>query len=194
MTILKNVLVNEFMRRQQTLDERSRLLATIAFCAAPTIAAGKPATLISFTGWNRNLLQAWDRYREELRGLLPLNYFELKRTTDRALVLFYRQDRLQECIREKGSAGFLREYGYDETDFRVALHRLRSRTEKALPHEVGIFLGFPAEDVEGYIKNKGKNYLLQRYWKVYHKPKRALRLFAAYDRTKLQMLSLLNNV
>ncbi|MCR5154354.1 MAG: DUF3793 family protein, partial [Lachnospiraceae bacterium] len=33
--------------------------------------------------------------------------------------------------------------------------------------EIGIFLGYPLEDVKGFIENKGKNYKTCGLWKVY---------------------------
>ena len=37
----------------------------------------------------------------------------------------------------------------------------------AFPHEIGLFLGYPFEDVMGFIENKGENYLCSGCWKVY---------------------------
>lgn len=52
------------------------------------------------------------------------------------------------------------------------------------PHEVGVLLGYPAEDVEAYIRHDGKGCLLVGYWKVYHNPRRAARIFAAFDEAR----------
>ena len=38
--------------------------------------------------------------------------------------------------------------------------------EQGFPHEIGVFLGYPVEDVEGYMQNDGKNFLLVGYWKM----------------------------
>ena len=35
------------------------------------------------------------------------------------------------------------------------------------PHEIGLLLGYPPEDVSGFIENGGKNFLCSGYWKVY---------------------------
>jgi hypothetical protein len=174
---------------QKKLDDRSRLTATVSFCAAPTIVANKPSSLISFTSWNRNLLYAWDRYKDEVPQALNLSYFELKRTPERVLVLFYSPAHLAKVLKERDNATFLHEHDYDGcTTVEDDLQWLRNRMSAVFPHEIGVFLGFPIEDVLGYIKNKGRMYLFQRYWKVYHNPDRALRLFASYDRAKMQML------
>ena len=35
--------------------------------------------------------------------------------------------------------------------------------EHDFPHEIGIFLGYPLEDVVGFIENQGKNYTCSGY-------------------------------
>lgn len=54
------------------------------------------------------------------------------------------------------------------------------------PHEIGIFLGYPLADVTGFIKNKGRNYLLCGMWKVYRQEETAATAFQYYRRMKEQ--------
>ena len=54
------------------------------------------------------------------------------------------------------------------------------------PHEVGVLLGYPARDVEDYIRLEGRGCLLVGYWKVYHNVRRAKRTFAAFDEAREQ--------
>ncbi len=48
------------------------------------------------------------------------------------------------------------------------------------PHEIGLFLGYPLDDVVGFIENQGKNYLACGCWKVYSRASVAKRRFACY--------------
>ena len=48
------------------------------------------------------------------------------------------------------------------------------------PHEVGLFLGYPAEDVEGFRLHRGRDYKLCGCWKVYSDVERAQRCFRQY--------------
>ncbi|WP_138378506.1 DUF3793 family protein [Collinsella bouchesdurhonensis] len=50
------------------------------------------------------------------------------------------------------------------------------------PHEIGFFLGYPYEDVIGFIENRGQNYLEVGPWKVYANQNQARRTFARYRR------------
>lgn len=69
------------------------------------------------------------------------------------------------------------------------LSLLKSRIETGFFHEIGVFLGYPIKDVNDFIEKKGKDYLLKGYWKVYHKPDRAKKIFDSYDKAKRQMLN-----
>ena len=68
-----------------------------------------------------------------------------------------------------------------------------SNFNRSIPHEIGIFLGIPRGDVEGFIKNQGKNYLLNGYWKVYTGLDRAIELFRSYDASRYMYLNKLIN-
>ena len=46
---------------------------------------------------------------------------------------------------------------------------------------MGIFLGYPLEDVKGFIEFNGKESLYVGYWKVYSKLEEKLALFQKYD-------------
>jgi hypothetical protein len=79
--------------------------------------------------------------------------------------------------------------GYDEPlSLNRSLHRLKLRFENICPHEIGIFLGIPVEDVYGFISHKGEGCLLCQYWKVYHNLERAQNLFDCYDRAKISII------
>ena len=48
------------------------------------------------------------------------------------------------------------------------------------PHEIGIFLGYPVDDVLGFVKNGGANCLFCGFWKVYSEPEKARKAFDKY--------------
>ena len=89
---------------------------------------------------------------------------------------------------------FLRSCGYESFEVESVLVRLRRRyrlyagISKEFPHELGVLLGYPVGDVQGFIDNRGENSLTSRYWKVYQNPKEAEKSFELYDRVKEQAL------
>ena len=50
------------------------------------------------------------------------------------------------------------------------------------PHEIGLFLGYPPEDVEGFIKNGAAGAKCVGTWKVYGDVETAQRRFAQYKK------------
>ena len=60
--------------------------------------------------------------------------------------------------------------------------------EAEFPHELGVFLGYPLEDVLGFIENQGRNFVYSGYWKVYSKKDRAIQTFQRYDNARHQLL------
>ena len=58
---------------------------------------------------------------------------------------------------------------------------------------MGVLLGYPIEDVTGFIENKGKNYLYSGYWKVYGNVQEKIRLFEGFQEAKERLIRLLDS-
>ena len=52
------------------------------------------------------------------------------------------------------------------------------------PHELGVLLEYPVEDVRDFIRYNGDKCLFTGYWKVYHNPAQARAKFTRYDRAR----------
>lgn len=101
---------------------------------------------------------------------------------ERMQLFVYNEERLARYLKKSRIAKFLSEYGYESNDLDVCISVLKSKLRHfEFPHEIGIFLGFPLDDVIGFIENQGQNYVFCRYWKVYHNPELAKRTFDFYD-------------
>ncbi len=61
------------------------------------------------------------------------------------------------------------------------------------PHEMGLLLGYPVLDVEGFIRHEGENFLYSGYWKVYDDVDSKKRLFKKYEEAKETLIQLLAN-
>lgn len=68
-----------------------------------------------------------------------------------------------------GSRELLLEYGYVPEDAAGCVVHLihRLRTAAQFPHEIGLFLSYPPEDVLGFIRNQARNQKCVGCWKVY---------------------------
>ena len=108
----------------------------------------------------------------------------------RAVVYVYREEEVQQCLADPKVAAFLMQYGYDSTQVEKCLNYLSRRVSlssqgmESYPHEMGIFLGYPLEDVRGFIQHGGKDSQYTGYWKVYGDVDQAKATFRAYDNAK----------
>ncbi len=107
----------------------------------------------------------------------------IRETAAGALVYVFRPAMLSRLLACGEVDRFLEDCGFSGCQtLEHYIDRLGSHICEAghFPHEIGIFLGYPLQDVQGFIKNKGKHFSLCGFWKVYSEPQRAERLFAQY--------------
>ena len=116
---------------------------------------------------------------------------------ERLVILIYREAKLREYLSREEVMAFIYKCGYETSDiskiFPVFVKRYMRYMElkQDFPHELGLFLGYPIEDVEGFIKENGKNYLYSGYWKVYKDTELKIRLFKDYERVQTERVRLL---
>lgn len=182
MFLLEKELKLKFIEALNRMQEKEYIATFIAFGAAPTVMGKKPSSLIAFNSKLKGHKFLWQRYGREVCEELKLQYFVLKESDENLLVLFFIRAMLESFVHNERSLQFLTRMGYGKAvTLEQKLIILKKRFEKLCPHEVGIFLGIPVEDVEGFIKHKGKGCLACRDWKVYGNPGRAESLFKDYD-------------
>ena len=146
---------------------------------APVLAGVKPANLISLP---RPLFVRLWRYAGLLRAR-GVSVLPLCRCRERGLVLLYRGALLNERLRQAPARACLRAFGYPvEAGLLACLSHLKRRTAErgAFPHEVGVFLGYPMEDVRGFIENGGRRFKACGAWKVYGDVEAAQALFQRF--------------
>lgn len=102
----------------------------------------------------------------------------------RALVYMYRPSRLVSDLSDELAIQILSKRAYPVNDPHRCLLELKRRINTApeFPHEVGLFLGYPSEDVEGFIVNKAASAKTVGTWKVYGDEKEAQKRFEAYKK------------
>ena len=153
-------------------------------CCAPTLAGIKTGSLFNCPCPNRQALIRQIRATNRVlqcRGLilLPLRYSERN-----ALLYLFRPLSLQRDLRVDGAQSILDGAGYRGLPLGQCLVRLRQRLAACddFPHEIGLFLSYPPEDVRGFIENHAQNYKFTGCWKVYGDEAAARRTFEKYDR------------
>ena len=102
----------------------------------------------------------------------------------RALIYIYRPGRLQSDLDVEEAKDILLRFGYEESSLDGCISRLADRIYECdeFPHEVGLFLGYPPEDVKGFIELGGRNSKASGYWKVYGDVDRAQKQFERFSK------------
>lgn len=115
------------------------------------------------------------------RGLrvLPLRYRQ-----GRVLIYLYRPEKLRHDLADEAAGALLRSRGYPSDHPARCIVALvkRLQTSACFPHEIGLFLGYPPEDVQGFIDNGAGDCKCAGCWKVYGDEEKAHRLFACYKK------------
>lgn len=148
---------------------------------APTLAGLKTANMFNCE------YESKEEMRKDLRDLNKrlsrkgVIAVPLKFSGKSALVYIVRIGDLKEDLLDEQTVEILREQGY--SDFRPAC--LISHLSKRLsgcdfPHEIGLFLGYPPEDVQGFIEKRECKFT--GYWKVYSDVNSAKDKFEKYSK------------
>lgn len=153
---------------------------TVVRLCAPTLAGMKTASLFAQEYASRRQVQGEVRQLNRVlvpRGLsaMPLHYGRR-----RALIYLYRPGRLRQDLRKEQAEAILRSRGYDPEKPEQCIRRLRLRlgAEGEFPHEIGLFLGYPPEDVAGFIGHGTCKCV--GCWKVYGDEESAKKTFRQY--------------
>lgn len=141
----------------------------IVLHGSPTLAGLKTANLFNCSYGGRDDLMASLRSLNKRLGPKGVRVVHLRVSRERVLLYVYRPDRLQNDFTVKEAAELLREYGYSVQNPGKCIAQLSRRLKECeeFPHEIGLFLGYPPEDVRGFIKNHARGYKCVGCWKVY---------------------------
>lgn len=148
---------------------------TLIAHASPTLAGLKTANLFRMTPEDGFCFgRQFKRWKRALASYgLGLVILQGCWSAKSYLLYLYRDQELRNTLLAPENADFLHSMGYTHLeDPRRCLDLLASRLEGKddFPHEIGVFLGYPLEDVKGFISNKGQNYTCCGCWKSYGDP------------------------
>ncbi|MCI8792139.1 MAG: DUF3793 family protein [Eubacterium sp.] len=126
-------------------------------------------------------------------------YYVLYVTEARAVILLYRSHILSDYLDREEVREFFAKMDYTPAGMKNILPVFRSRYrayckgDREFPHELGLILGYPIEDVKGFILHKGKNPLYAGYWKVYSDAAGKCELFRMFELAREMLVELLEN-
>ncbi len=151
---------------------------------APTLAGIKTGSLFPCPCEDREELLA--DIRQLNRRLSPkgLCLLPIRFLAGQALLYLYRPAGLRRDLRNAQASALLRWAGCGDESCERCVARLscRFREGKEFPHEVGLFLSYPPEDVRGVIDHRACGFKCAGLWKAYGDEEKARSLFAKYKK------------
>ena len=153
---------------------------------APTFAGLKTGNLFRISYAD---IEAFREELRELNGILKkkgLRAVPVRMTAEFALVYLYRPDFLKRDLGSEEATRRLKSLGYEPQSVNrsVAFLARMMREKEAFPHEVGLFLGYPPEDVLSFMKSSREGVKCVGCWKVYGDEARARAAFWRFQRCR----------
>lgn len=186
---------SNFYEKLESMQGTEHIENFLVYHTALVIAKVKPAVTITLGKRKMDRINDWNKCGRQFLESIDLKYIELRETENSIILLVYDEELLEKEINTKDHLEFLKTLGYSEKlNIDEYIKFLKVRYEKYhCPHELGVFLGIPIEDVKDFIKYTDKKCLLCGYWKVYNNKDYAEKMFTKYDKVKkFTMKSVLN--
>ena len=166
------------------IDPLDCLTAHLMLECAEVLAGVKPANLISIGNrpqpCGRNLYQLWQSHHSELAARLACLTIKVLQTKEKSLLLLcYNNNHLERHLAHAGIRTLLHRAGYEAYVSTAALLAELCRRigeNNSFPHEIGLFIGYPAKDVAAFMGLIKLPFACQCLWKVYGNPEQSLEL------------------
>ncbi|MCK4501468.1 MAG: DUF3793 family protein [Desulfuromonadales bacterium] len=170
------------------------LAAFLAVAAAEVLSGAKPANMIRIPNQRlpcgRRIYRLWQKFGSELIKDLPLSVRPMRTEKNSALLLIYRSDLLERRLRGRTMQTFLARQDYPQPlTLEKTLQHLQESFRCGIPHEVGMFLGYPVKDVKGFMEQKTEPSPGRGMWRIYGPPQRSLRLSNLYRSKRQEMIT-----
>lgn len=139
----------------------------------PVLIGSKPAELLSFPKHEKELSKKIDSIEKHIGKCKKIAYILFKNKNDSIKILFYNPQTLDDNLREYRNIKFLKSLGYPKKyDLKEYLEVLVSKmVDGFIPHEIGVFLGYPLKDIMGFIGHPSLKLTKVNGWRVYGDPR-----------------------
>lgn len=181
----------DFYNRLDSMKDKQYIENFLVYNTSLVIAGVKPAVTIAMKKNNKKLYDNWNDFGKSFVNRISLKFVELRKSNEAIIVMIYDENVLEKELNQKDHIEFLMNLGYsDKVQVNEYVTTLKSRYEKYhCPHELGLFLGIPFEDVKDFMECTTKKCLLCGYWKVYNDSNKAKMIFSQYDQIKEYTIS-----
>lgn len=176
----------DFYNKLDSMKDKEYIENFLVYNISLVIAGVKPAVTIAFRKKNLRMYNTWNKMGKNFIKSLGLKYIELRENNESIVLMIYDENILEKELNKKENIDFLIKLGYlEKVIIDEYIQILKTRYNKYhCPHELGLFLGIPFEDVKDFMECTTKKCLLCGYWKVYNNSDEAKMIFNQYDEVK----------
>lgn len=177
--------IKQFMSKLKDMNNIEYFDKYMLFLLAPVVGGLKPSSTITLKKDSKEYF-VWNNYKETFLNKIGLKHILLREDDKAIILLIYSEKNLEKFINNKETKEFLLKLEYNLQDnLGSILDKLIQRYNRFhCPHELGVFLGIPLEDVIDFMECTSKKCLLCGYWKVFNNSENALEIFNNYNRSK----------
>ena len=171
---------------------RCSIKGNIALQCSLVLSGIKPSNLLIYSNHCEGCIS------EELKNT-GAEHMKLYTGSKESVSIIFNREKLEKALLDEENRKFIKQYGYEDFSVNSVIEKLAGRYtgfkegRAEFPHEMGIVLGYPLEDVSGFIENNGKNYLYSGYWKVYKNAEEKIQLFKIYKDIKKYFVEQIEN-
>lgn len=171
---------------------RCSIKGNIALQCSLVLSGIKPSNLLIYSNHCEGCIS------EELKNT-GTEHMKLYTGKNDSVSIIFNREKLEKSLLDEENREFIKQYGYEDFSVNSVIEKLAGRYTEfkeggaEFPHEMGIVLGYPLEDVSGFIENNGKNYLYSGYWKVYKNAEEKIQLFKIYKDIKKYFVEQIEN-
>lgn len=127
-----------------------------------------------------------------------IQYYRVYQSGNKIVFLLFHRKMLEMYLANPEVQKLLTKLGYEDLRLGAVLRKFQIRFSEArsageeFPHEIGVLLGYPIEDVIGFMEHKGQDFLYSGYWKVYTEPEEKKAIFKSYENATDHLIQLLH--
>lgn len=151
---------------------------------SPTLAGVKTGNLFTCSYTTKDELIC--RIRQLNKILVPkgLRLLPMRFYNGKVLIYLYRPSQLKGDLDNSTAVKLLKQCGYSLENSNSCVVQLIDKLQNSedFPHEIGLFLGYPPEDVDGFMHSSRIGCKHTGVWKVYGDVEKAKQTFALYDK------------
>lgn len=173
--------------KAQLLTKGNVLLSHL-ITLGPVIYGVKPIHLLCFSKGKESATKLLDAYNMFCKGINGIRIKEIYCDNGAYKLLFYNPKLIGRLLDKNENIEFLRNMGHEnfQEGYYVEFFTKEMKSGR-MPHEIGLFFGYPLKDVEGFIGLSNMSRIATCGWQVYGDKAPSEKIYISFLDAKIKM-------